>query len=258
MTRPGPGADGELVRGASPSRDALLCRSAVVGLCQPDVTATRLRCRTPKEGWAVPRASVVIAVLLSLLGGAVASCGGTSARSSRTGPPEESPAGAALSSHSSTGSPELSPPTCHADRTRIAVALTGSTMSQPFADISVTNTGAASCVLRGYPQIEAWGHEGLQDTARSVRLDILIHHGIYERADQGPRRVIVQPQRAAFFSVGTGAGYQGGAHPIVISRLVVTLPGTHSPRTLSLNLIATRPVGRSIPVGITAVRPVQQ
>ena len=209
-------------------------------------------------GWAVRRASVVIAVLLLLLGGAVASCGGTPARASRAGPPAQSPSVSATSSHPSTGSPELSPPMCDAGRTRIAVALTGSTMSQPFADISVTNTGTASCELRGYPQIEAWGHEGLQDTARSVRLGILIHHGIYERADQGPRRVIVQPHQAAFFSVGTGAAYQGGAHPIVITRLVVTLPGTQSPRTLPLDLIASRPVGQGIPVGITAVRPAQQ
>lgn len=131
-------------------------------------------------------------------------------------------------------------------------------MSQPFADISVTNTGAASCVLTGYPRIEAWGHEGLQDTARLVRLDILIHHGLYERADQGPRRVVVQPHHAAYFSVGTGAAYQGGAHPIVITRLSVTLPGTQSARTLSIDLIATRPLGRSIPVGITAVRSAQE
>ena len=158
----------------------------------------------------------------------------------------------------SSAAPDTSVPPCRADRTRLAVVLTGSTMSQPFADIAITNTGLASCGLRGYPQIQAWGHEGVTETIRSRRLGILVHHGIYERADRGARRLIVQPGRAAFFSVGTGAAYQGGLHPIIINRLCVTLPGTRSAQSLSVKLLATRPPGRRVPVGITAVRAVQK
>jgi hypothetical protein len=133
------------------------------------------------------------------------------------------------------------------------VALTGSVMSQPFVDIAVTNLGTASCLLKGYPRIEAWGHAGTKDATQSDRLSLRIRHGVYERTDHGPRRIVLQPHDAAFFSVGTGTAYQGGLHPIMIKRLAVTLPGTRTPKMLSISLIATRPVGRRIPVGITAL-----
>ena len=131
-------------------------------------------------------------------------------------------------------------------------------MSQPFADIAVTNTGAASCQLKGYPQIQAWGHRGWKAATQSVRLGIIVHHGVYERADNGPRRVTVQPRQAAYFSVGTATAYQGGLHGIIINRLSATLPGTQSPKALLINLAATRPQGRRIPVGVTALRPAQK
>lgn len=135
------------------------------------------------------------------------------------------------------------------------MALTGSVMSQPFADIVVTNRGTTSCVLDGYPGIEAWGHAGSKDAPRSHQLRILVRHLVYERTDHGPRHVILQPAGAAFFSVGTGTAYQGGLHPISIRRLVVTLPGTHTPKMLAIDLLATRPVAQRIPVGVTALRP---
>lgn len=153
--------------------------------------------------------------------------------------------------------PMASPSPCDAARTRLAVVLTGSNMSQPFLDVAVTNTGTAACTLKGYPQIEAWGHEGLQ-AMRSVRLGIVVHHRIYERPDSRPRRVIVQPSDAVFFSVGTITAYEGGRYPIIIDRLAVTLPGMHAARSLPINLLATSPSGERIPVGVTAVRRVQK
>ncbi len=204
------------------------------------------------------RTSVAVAVLFSLLGGGLISCGQTPTASPHVGPTAQSAPESSSSSLSLTDSSKPEPPTCSADRTRLAVVSTGSTMSQPFADIAVTNAGTASCLLRGYPRIEAWGNAGGTNTNQSVRMGILIHHGIYERVDHGPLPVIVKPHHAAFFSVGTGAAYQGGLHPITIDRLSVALPGTQSAKTLSLNLLATRPVGRRIPVGVTAVRPAQK
>lgn len=131
-------------------------------------------------------------------------------------------------------------------------------MSQPFVDIAITNTDKKECALRGYPRLQAWGHEGLKEGTPSIRLHIHVHHGIFERADRGPRHVIIQPGQAAFFSVGTSTAYQGGLHPITIRRLVVTLPGTHSTRGLSIDLLATKPGGHRVPVGITAVRSVRK
>jgi hypothetical protein len=133
------------------------------------------------------------------------------------------------------------------------VVVTGSAMSQPFADIAVTNRGSTSCSLEGYPHIEAWGHPGTPGATISQRLNIRVRHGIYERTDPGPRRVILHPHDVAFFSVGTGTAYQGGLHPFVIERLAVTLPDARAPQMVSVDLVATRPVGRRIPVGITAL-----
>jgi hypothetical protein len=127
-------------------------------------------------------------------------------------------------------------------------------MSQPFSDIAVTNTAAASCVLRGYPRIQVWGHKGWQySRTPTMRQGVLVHHGIYERVDQGPHRVVVRPHHEAFFSIGTGTAYQGGLHMLTLTRLSVILPGTHISKTLSIGLLATRPPGRRIPLGITAV-----
>ena len=137
---------------------------------------------------------------------------------------------------------------------RLSVALSGSSMSQPFADISVTNSGRRACVLTGYPRVAVVGFRAWPDKpAPSMRLRIAVHHGIYERVDPGPHRLVLQPLHDVFFSIGTATAYQGGLHPITMNRLSVILPRTHTPKTLAINLMATRPPGRKIPVGITAL-----
>lgn len=199
------------------------------------------------------RAAVPAPVLVVLLGGVLTSCAG--AASSHVAPPAETVIQTARSPQAQPKSPKPPRPrTCQADQVRIAVTLTGSTMSQPFSDIAVTNTGAASCVVRGYPRIQVWGHRGWQDSqAPTQHLGILVHHGLYERVDQGPHRVVVRPHHDAFFSIGTGTAYQGGLHIMTLTRLAVTPPGTHLSKTVSVSLLATRPPGQKIPVGITAI-----
>jgi len=131
-------------------------------------------------------------------------------------------------------------------------------MSQPVADIAVTNTGTTACALKGYPQLKAWGSEGLKATDRAFRLGIHIHHGVYERANNEPRRVLIEPGESAFFSVGTGTAFRGGRQMFTISRLAVTLPGTHLARTVRVHLPATSPRERPFPVGITPLRSFQR
>ena len=77
--------------------------------------------------------------------------------------------------------------------------------------------------------------------------------GLYERTDPGPHRIVLRPRRPAYFSIGTATAYQGGLHPITLTRLTVVLPGTHVRKTLSINLLASRPARGKIPVGITAI-----
>lgn len=204
------------------------------------------------------RTTNVLAVLLTLLGAGSTSCRETPTVSTPVIAAAQPTSGSTAAPKSPTESTQKAPRTCTSGSTRIAVAATASTMSQPFADIAITNTGSGSCLLRGYPRIQAGGHHGWKHTTRPVRLGTISHHGIYERVDHGPRPVIVQPHDAAFFSVGTASAYQGGLHPMTITRLLVTLPGVRSPKALSIKLLATRPVGAMIPVGVTAVRPAQR
>lgn len=147
--------------------------------------------------------------------------------------------------------------TCRAAQLRLVVARSGSVMSQPFADLEIRDTAATPCLLRGYPAIAAWGHHGWtrRPGTQLVRLGLVLHHGLYERRDPGPHPVVVGPHHPGLFSIGTATAYQGGLHPIMIDRLVVVLPGVRTPLRVHLSLVATRPSGARIPVGVTAVCP---
>ncbi len=146
------------------------------------------------------------------------------------------------------------PTQCRANRLRLSVALSASTMSHPFADIAVTNTGTAPCVLSGYPRVKAGGHPGWPDSpASAMPMGIVVHHGIYERVDHGPHRVVVRPHHHVFFSIGTATAYGSAPHVVTLTRLTVNLPGTRAPKTLAISLLATRPPGRRFPVGVTAI-----
>lgn len=125
-------------------------------------------------------------------------------------------------------------------------------MSQPFDDISITNSGARGCLLVGYPRIVAAGHRGFPDqSAPAVPVGIAVRHGIYERIDPGLHQVLVRPRHHAFFSIGTGDAYAGPL--FTLTRLSVTLPGTRSPKVLTVSLLADGPLGRKVPVGVTAI-----
>jgi hypothetical protein len=125
-------------------------------------------------------------------------------------------------------------------------------MSQPFDDISITNSGARTCVLIGYPRIVVAGHRGFPDQpAPAVPVAITVRHRIYERVDPGPHQVLVPPRHHAFFSLGTADAYDGPL--FTLTRLTVILPGTRSPKVVAVGLLANGPLGRKIPVGITAI-----
>ena len=135
---------------------------------------------------------------------------------------------------------------------RMSVAKSESVMSQPFADIALSSTRMAACALSGYPQVQVQGFVGQGRRAKTARFSIAIHHGLYERADQGPRTVVLRPHHRVFFSIGTGTAYQGGLHPITLTRLIVRLPGEHVATTVRIELFASRLPGHNIPFGITA------
>lgn len=207
------------------------------------------------------RYAIQTSLLVLLLGYSLTSCGQTRTAEVASAPakvvhkvqvaqPRQPTAGRRTSSPK--GPSPKPTPRCRADQLRLAVALSGSTMSQPFVDISITNSGARACVLTGYPQVVAAGHRGFLDQpAPAVPVAISVHHGIYERVDPGPHQVLVPPRHHVFFSIGTGDAYEGPL--FTLTRLTITLPGTRSPKVLTVGLLANGPLGGKIPVGITAI-----
>jgi hypothetical protein len=166
------------------------------------------------------------------------------------GPRQTSPV---PTSSATSGISTQAPSRCRPDDVRMSVAKTASVMSQPFSDIALTNTGTTSCVLLGYPGIRVRGFRGEDRRAGTVPLAISLHHGLYERTDPGPRRVVLRPEHKVFFSIGTATAFQGGLHLITLTQLIAVLPGTNVPATLSIDLLASSPPGKRIPVGITAI-----
>jgi hypothetical protein len=133
--------------------------------------------------------------------------------------------------------------------------MTGSVMSQPFADMAIEDTGTTPCAISGYPRIGVRGVRAEDRDSSARPLPISVHHGLYERKDPGPLRLVLRPGHPLFFSVGTATAFQGGVHLLRLTRLVVVLPGTRVPRTIRIDLLASRPAGRRIPVGLTAITP---
>jgi len=143
--------------------------------------------------------------------------------------------------------------TCRWGHLSARVTTFGSMMSHPYLDVSVTNHGGSPCRLRGYPELTMTGHLGYDTTGPDQRLSVVVQHGpIYERSDPGDAPVTLHGGEAASFSVGTVAAYPG--HIRTITAIRFTLPGVRRPYRVFASLPATSPLGRAIPVGVTALR----
>jgi hypothetical protein len=190
-------------------------------------------------------------VLLAFVAAAVILNGCTTGGSPSTY--NDRPSALATSAAPPTTTPASRPPdACRAEQLRVRAVIGGSVASQPFETIALRNAGGRACSLDGYPTITAYGHHsgGVEH-----RLRIRLRDGaIYERTDPGPHVITLARGQRASFSLGTEGAYQGGAHPILITRVAVAPPRCSATTTLSLRMLATRPVGRAIPVGVTALR----
>lgn len=142
---------------------------------------------------------------------------------------------------------------CHHRQVRLRASSAESVMSQPFMIITVRNTSQTRCSLAGYPTIRVRGR--FSPRARAKPMTLRIRHVLYEHLDPGAHRVVIAPAHAAEFYVGTATAYQGGLHLITLTELSITLPGLRRATTLNTSMYATRPEGRPIPFGITALEP---
>lgn len=141
-------------------------------------------------------------------------------------------------------------PRCRSTQLRARVAEFGSEASQPFVTIALRNHSATACALHGYPRLSAVGHR-LGGSVK--RLRIQIRRGpVYERRDPGHHHVALTPGTTASFSIGTATAYDP---PLVtLTRLLVRLPGETASLPVRVQMYATAPRSRPIPVGVTAVR----
>ncbi len=153
-------------------------------------------------------------------------------------------------SATASGPPHIT--ACQAAQLTGTVTDSGSTASQPFVVIALTNTSTSACELSGYPQLTAAGYAQATPSATNM-LHITVTDGpTYERSDPGPKRVELPPNASASFALGTGTAYDGGAHMYSITRLEITLPGDRTSIPVTLNIAASGPAGQPIPVTVTA------
>jgi hypothetical protein len=141
----------------------------------------------------------------------------------------------------------MAAPACTADD--LSARQTGSAagMSQPAALITVTNTGEATCTLKGYPTVTgAWSRTG--------RLSIDAERGMLMNAPPAtPRTIRLDPGDQAWFGVGTATAYDPPIRTIV--RLAFSpAPGAG---TLSVRVVlqATALTGQPIPVTVAPYAP---
>lgn len=144
---------------------------------------------------------------------------------------------------------------CTAAQMSGKVARAGSTASQPFDEIVLTNAGPSPCRLSGYPQLTAWGRSG---NAPSAPLKTVLTRGsTYAVPDPGPRAFVVAPGRSAWFAISTGTAY--GSALLRFDRVVIDISGAAGGKAdgvkLALSMDATSPPGKAIPVKVTAFAP---
>ena len=126
----------------------------------------------------------------------------------------------------------------------------GAGMSQPYSIITVTNTGAKPCTLKGYPILTgAWSPKG--------PIDISVKNGsLYNQPSAKVTSFVLAPRAKAWFALGSADAYTG---PMVtfIRITFAAQKGTSvaDSSVLRQNFQANGPVGKPIPLGVTAWAP---
>jgi hypothetical protein len=155
----------------------------------------------------------------------------------------------------STGAPSRPAAACTGSQLSGRVFRGGSEASQPFDEIVLTNGGPGSCRLSGYPALTAWGSAG---QGPSSQLDtVLTKSSTYEIPDPGPTTVVIAPSRSAWFAIGTATAYDP---PLVsIDRVLIDVgsgtSGKSGQVSVALGMFATAPLGKPIPITVTAFAP---
>jgi hypothetical protein len=119
-------------------------------------------------------------------------------------------------------------------------------VSQPAAYITVTNTSARTCTVRGYPTIT-------RARTKKGRQPITVTNGAVMNAPQNkPRTIAIAPGGHAWFAVGAATAYDP---PVVTFVRLTFSPSGNGTRTVRLRLPASAPTGKPFPLGVTAFAP---
>jgi hypothetical protein len=144
---------------------------------------------------------------------------------------------------------------CTAAQLSGKVSREGVQSSNVFVAIVLTNAGPGSCTLSGYPKLTAWGPTGQRPSAPLET--VLTRSSTYQIPDPGSTTVDIPPGRSAWFAIGTGVGY--GSPVVVFDRVAVDIGpvagGKVGRVNVALSMSANAPLGKAIPVTVTAFAP---
>jgi hypothetical protein len=188
------------------------------------------------------RLSVAILAVAAFASAAIAGC----TSRSQSGPGNSPPASSSATTSSAAASP------CRASQLTGAVTQQGAMMSQPFAVITLTNTGATACFLTGYPRLTATGHPdwtGGSDGPVSVTIADGV---VFELQDPGPGRVDVAPGASASFGLGTQTAIEGGLHIYTLTAVHLTLTADSSTVDVPITIAGSVSLGKPLQIGVTA------
>ena len=123
-------------------------------------------------------------------------------------------------------------------------------MSQPYSVITITNTGSQSCSLKGYPVLTgAWSAMG--------KVSISTQNGsLYNLPSAKVTSVVLAPKAKAWYALGTATAYPSAL--VTITRLTFAAQKGSTVAQSSIlreKIQATGPIGKPIPIGVTAFAP---
>ena len=152
---------------------------------------------------------------------------------------------ASIAASASAATRAVSP--CTASVLSAKVTGYGEGMSQPAAYITVTNTEAQSCSLKGYPSITSAA------TSQGRQAISVTNGAVMNAPESKPRLIVLAPGEQAWFAVGAGTAFDA---PIVTFRRIAFTPSAGA-GTLAVRvaLQATAPSGKPFPLGVTAYAP---
>jgi hypothetical protein len=142
------------------------------------------------------------------------------------------------------------PRRCDAADLKAELVAHGGEASQTFSVLVLTNQTKTECSVTGYSSIAAFGHT-VSGPVGVLR--VAISHGTYFRPDPGPHLVLLAGGQSASCVVETKMAYSGGANPDTITQLRIAPPGSATGETIDVNLGATGPPGKPVPMAITAL-----